>query len=66
MHKTILAVSLIVIACSRAPAPGNAPAQPDAFETALLAAERRVEAGDYSGADRILSDFGIKAKGTLL
>ena len=64
MHKTILAVSLIVIACSRAPAPGNAPAQPDAFETALLAAERRVEAGDYSGADRILSDFGIKAKGT--
>ena len=64
MHKTILAVSLIVIACSRAPAPENAPAQPDAFETALLAAERRVEAGDYAGADRILSDFGIKAKGT--
>ena len=64
LKKTILAISLLVAGCSRAPVAENAPAPNDAFETALLAAERRVEAGDYSGADRILSDFSLKSKGT--
>ena len=63
LYKTIAAVSLLAVACSPAPAPST-PAPPDGFETALLAAERRVEAGDYSGADRILSDFSLKAKGS--
>lgn len=31
---------------------------------ALAAADKRVEQGDYSGADRILSDFSLKARGT--
>ena len=64
LNKTILALCLLVAGCGGTPAPQTAPTQNDAFETALLAAERRVEAGDYSGADRILSDFGLKAQGT--
>jgi hypothetical protein len=34
------------------------------FNAAVIAAEKRVDAGDYAGADRILSDFAIKAKGS--
>ena len=64
LHKTILAVSLLLAACRPGPV-ATAPAAPnDAFVAALQAADRRVEAGDYSGADRILSDFVLKAKGT--
>lgn len=63
LYKTIAAISLLALACSSAPAPST-PAPLNGFETALLAAERRVDAGDYSGADRILSDFSLKAKGS--
>lgn len=62
-YTTVAGLALLLAACTRTPA-AEAPAPPDAFATALLAAERRVEAGDYSGADRILSDFALKAKGT--
>lgn len=65
LHKTLVTLSLLVVAACSSPTPAaDAPAPQDAFLAALAAAERRVEAGDYSGADRILSDFGLKAKGT--
>ena len=59
----LLAIAIVVVACSRQ-SPAKAPVPVDAFATAVAAAERRVEAGDYSGADRILADFSLKAKGT--
>ena len=49
-------------ACAH-PQAARAP-QPDAFTTTVISAETRVDAGDYSGADRILSDFALKTKGT--
>ncbi|HEX2723986.1 MAG TPA: hypothetical protein VHM24_13805, partial [Gemmatimonadaceae bacterium] len=36
----------------------------DMYQIAIDAAEKRVETGDYAGADRILSDFAVKAQGT--
>ena len=58
-----IASTMILAACGNKQ-PSTAPAPADAFFAAIAAAERRVEAGDYSGADRILSDFALKAKGT--
>jgi hypothetical protein len=49
--------------CSSAPA-GNAPAPENTYEAVLARADERVAAGDYAGADRILSDFALKARGT--
>lgn len=65
--KKFAAVSFVVLAaCSshqqeaaKAPVP-----RPEAYLTALTAAEKRVDGGDYAGADRILSDFALKARGT--
>lgn len=66
-HSALLGLSIITIGvlsgCSNKPA-AQAPAPATAFSTALAAAEARAEAGDYAGADRILADFGLKAKGT--
>ena len=58
----LLATAVIVAACT-GKKPQTAPAPVDGFATVLAAAEKRVEAGDYSGADRILSDYSLKAKG---
>lgn len=58
----LLATTVFVIACSGKPA--ATPPEPDPFASALAAAEQRVESGDYAGADRILSDFSLKANGT--
>ena len=65
LTKTI-AVALLIIgsACSQQQA-GKPPApKADPYEATLLAADKRVESGDYEGADRILADFALKAKGT--
>jgi hypothetical protein len=35
-----------------------------AFDAVVAAANKRVESGDYVGADRILADFALKTKGT--
>ena len=60
--KTAFVLMLGLGACSHPQAP-RVP-EPDAFTTTVIAAAKRVDAGDYSGADRILSDFALKAKGT--
>ena len=65
--KKIVVCSLIVSqACARSPeAKISAPTPaPEAYLNALAAADKRVDNGDYSGADRILSDFALKARGT--
>jgi hypothetical protein len=59
----VLATIAIVAGCSKKQA-STAPAPENGFTSALAAAERRVDAGDYSGADRILADFSLKAKGS--
>lgn len=65
IHRSLylFAAFLIITGCTSKPA-GNAPAPADPFAATLAAAEKRVEAGDYSGADRILSDFSLRSKGT--
>jgi hypothetical protein len=52
-----------VAACSRGK-PAPAPAPISAFDAAVSAAGKRVDDGDYSGADRILADYALKTKGT--
>ena len=59
----LIAIAIVITGCS-GKTPKQAPRPVDAFASALAAAEQRVDAGDYSGADRILADFSLKAKGT--
>lgn len=61
-----IAVALLMLGSACSPQQAGKPPAPksDPYEATLLAAEKRVEAGDYEGADRILSDFALKAKGT--
>jgi hypothetical protein len=57
----LLAIMSVALGCSQKQ-PSTAPAPENPYANALAAAERKVEAGDYSGADRILADFSLKAK----
>lgn len=59
----LVAIAVIIAGCSRQ-SMRKEPLPADAFTSAVAAAEKRVEAGDYSGADRILADFSLSAKGT--
>ena len=59
-----LAAAFALAACSSR---GHAPERPapvKAYADALEAAEERVDKGDHAGADRILSEFALKAAGT--
>lgn len=58
-----MAAAALISACSGGKA-GNAPTPVDGFSAAVSAADKRVEAGDYAGADRILADYALKNKGT--
>ena len=60
-------VALCVVftaACSRHPEAAKPPAPAVGYANAVESATRRVEVGDYAGADRILAEFGLSAKGT--
>lgn len=50
--------------CSSAKPVSSRPVPVAAYEEALGSAYDRARAGDYSGADRILADYALKAKGT--
>ena len=63
LYATIIFLSFASVACSKTPA-AKAPEPVNAFEATLALAERRVAAGDYTGADRILADFALKSKGS--
>ena len=62
--RYLLAIAVLISACSGKQAAGRPAPADDSFGNALAAAERRVEAGDYSGADRILADYSLKTKGS--
>jgi hypothetical protein len=44
--------------------PASAPAPVSPFDATVSAASKRVDDGDYQGADRILADYALKTKGT--
>ena len=54
---------MAVAACSKSK-PATAPSPVTTFDATVAAAEKRAEAGDYTGADRILSDYAVKSRGT--
>lgn len=57
-------IAVSSLACSKSkPVTRPTPASED-FLNVVAAADHRVDSGDYAGADRILSDFAIKTKGT--
>jgi hypothetical protein len=50
--------------CSHKPEAAKPPSPAIAFQNAIDGASRRVESGDYSGADRVLSEFALAHKAT--
>ncbi len=64
LWSAVVAFALFAAACQPAAPPAAAPAPAPGYAAALVAAERRVDAGDYAGADRILADFALRARGT--
>lgn len=60
----LIAAASIVAACSQGSKAADPPRPDDGFAAAVAAADRRVEAGDYAGADRILADYALKNKST--
>ena len=66
LSRVVLACALLLAGCAKSSSsPAAKPPTPaEAFTSAIAAANRRAEAGDYSGADRILADFALKSKGT--
>jgi hypothetical protein len=60
----LLAITVAITACSHNTPAGKGPAPVDAFDAAVTAADKRAEAGDYAGADRILADYSLKNKGS--
>lgn len=60
-----LAVCVALTVGCRHPAPPAKPPAPVAtFNTVIESAAKRVDAGDYAGADRILSQFVLANRGT--
>ena len=57
-------VVVLATACSHHPEAGKAPAPLVGYSAAIDAASKRVEAGDYIGADRILAQFAMDNKGS--
>jgi hypothetical protein len=54
----------VIAGCSHSGGAAKAPVPVTGFDRAVENAARRVEVQDYVGADRILSDFALSAKGT--
>lgn len=55
---------LLLAGCARAPDTARPPAPAEVYANTLDAAQKRAEGGDHAGADRILADFALKAKGS--
>ncbi len=58
-----IAVALVGAACAK-PQSGMAPSQGAEFVAAIESARRKVDAGDYPGADRVLADYSLRHQGT--
>jgi len=65
LPRVVVACALLLAGCARSSSGSAKPPSPaEAFTNAIATANRRAEAGDYAGADRILADFALRAKGT--
>lgn len=59
----LTAIALVLAACAKPPVvPVPTPAA--GFANAIEAARQKVDAGDYAGADRILSEYALRVPGT--
>jgi hypothetical protein len=63
-RPALVAIAFVISACAPRPKPAVAPAPATEFAAAIEAARMKVDAGDYSAADRILSDYSLKHQGT--
>jgi len=54
----------LAVACSQPRSAAKPPAPAADFANAIENASKRVDAGDYPGADRILADFALATRGT--
>lgn len=66
LSRVVVACAILLAGCAKSSSSAAAkpPAPAEAFTGAIAAANKRAEAGDYSGADRILADFALKSRGT--
>jgi len=62
--RTVLAaIALVVAGCGKQPVV-TAPTPAAGFANAIDAAREKVDAGDYVGADRVLSEYALRVPGT--
>ena len=61
--RALIAIAFIAVACAKAPS-AVTPAPAAEFANAIENARLKVDAGDYPGADRILSDYALRHQGT--
>lgn len=62
--RFVLLCFTVGLAACQGQAAGKPPTPMSTYAMTLAAADKRVEAGDYAGADRILADFALKSRGT--
>ena len=63
-RRTVLtAIAFVFAACAKQPAT-TVPTPAAGFANAIEAARQKVDAGDYVGADRILSEYALRVPGT--
>jgi hypothetical protein len=62
--KYLAVCAVFAVGCSHPPKVAPPPAPAVAFATTVENASKRVESGDYTGADRVLSEFALTHKGT--
>ncbi|MEO8578207.1 MAG: hypothetical protein ABI556_15960 [Gemmatimonadales bacterium] len=65
LSRVVVACALLLAGCAKQSVTAAKPPTPaEAFMNTIAAANKRAEAGDYLGADRILADFALKSRGT--
>lgn len=62
-RTALTVVAFAVAACAKQPA-AVAPTPAAGFANAIEAARRKVDAGDYPGADRVLAEHALRVPGT--
>lgn len=62
--RSLAGCVLLTVACSHPAVVTKPPMPASGFAAAIEAAGKRADVGDYSGADRILSDFALANKAT--
>jgi len=63
-RAALVVVALGIAACASQPKPQTTPTPAAEFAGAIEAARLKVDAGDYTSADRILADYSLKHPGT--